>query len=182
MWYALDRPERVHALVMLGSVPLLPGARIPMGIRLVATPLLGQVLGRTMKPGRRMLMHLMSSMGEAETILRYPDLLDSLVDAAHDPVAMAANVAEFQALLSPLGPRTGVRIRPDDLRRVAVRTLMIWGDRDPVVSVVDARAAAELIPRARLEVLSAGHVPQLGHPARVAELLADFARAGASHE
>ena len=144
---------------MLGSVPLLPGARIPMGIRLMATPLLGQVLGRTMKPGRRMLMHLMSSMGEAETILRYPDLLDSLVDAAHDPVAMAANVAEFQALLSPLGPRTAVRIRPDDLRRVAVRTLMIWGDRDPVVSVADARAAAELIPRARLEVLSAGHVP-----------------------
>ena len=181
LWYALDRPERVHGLVMLGSIPLLPGARIPMGIRLMATPLLGQVLGRTMKPGRRMLMRLMSSMGEAETILRYPDLLESLVDAAHDPVAMAANVAEFQALLSPLGPRTAVRIRPEDLRRVAVRTLMIWGDRDPVVSVADARAAAELIPRARLEVLSAGHVPQLGHPARVAALLTDFTRAGVSH-
>ena len=128
---------------MLGSTPLLPGARIPMGIRLMATPLLGQVLSRTMKPGRRMLMHLMSSVGEADTILRYPDLLDSLVDAAHDPVATAANVAEFQALLSPLGPRTAVRIRPDDLRRVAVRTMMIWGDRDPVVSVADARAAAD---------------------------------------
>jgi pimeloyl-ACP methyl ester carboxylesterase len=153
-----------------------------MGIRLMATPLLGQVLSRTMKPGRRMLMRLMSSMGEAETILRYPDLLDSLVDAAHDPVATAANVAEFQALLSPLGPRTAVRIRPDDLRRVAVRTLMIWGDRDPVVSVADARAAAELIPRARLEVLPAGHVPQLGHPAQVAALLTDLARAGASRE
>ena len=165
---------------MLGSVPLLPGARIPMGIRLMATPLFGQVLGRTMKPGRRTLLRLMSSMGEAETILRYPDLLDSLVDAAHDPVAMAANVAEFQALLSPLGPRTAVRIRPDDLRRVAVRTLMIWGDRDPVVSVADARASAELIPRARLEVLPAGHVPQLGHPARVAELLTEVTRAGAS--
>ena len=50
-----------------------------------------------------MLMRLMSSMGEAETILRYTGLLDALVDAAHDPVAVAANVAEFQALLSPLG-------------------------------------------------------------------------------
>jgi len=181
-WYALERPERLRGLVLLGSIPLLPGARIPMGIRLMATPLLGQVLSRTMKPRRRMLMRLMSSVGEAETILRYPDLLDSLVDAAQDPVAVAANVAEFQALLSPLGPRTAVRIRPDDLRRVAVRTLMIWGERDPVVSVADARASAELIPRARLEVLPAGHVPQLGHPARVARLLADFARAGASHE
>ena len=51
---------------------------------------------------------------------------------------------------------------------------MIWGDHDPVVSVADARAAADLIPDARLEVLPAGHVPQLGEPARVAELLEDF--------
>jgi pimeloyl-ACP methyl ester carboxylesterase len=181
LWYALDRPRRVRGLVMLGSAPLLPGARIPMGIRLMATPVVGGVLSRAVKPGRRMLMHLMSSVGEAETILRHPDLLDSLVDAAHDPVATAANVAEFHALLSPFGVRGRFRFRPDDLRRVAVRTLMIWGDRDPVVSVADARAAAELIPGARLEVLSAGHVPQLGHPEQVAELLVDFTRARVSH-
>ena len=48
MWCALDRPERVRGLVMLGSVPLLPGARIPLGIRLVATP----VRGRRAQPRR----------------------------------------------------------------------------------------------------------------------------------
>ena len=164
IWCALDRPERVRGLVMLGSVPLLPGARIPIGIRLMATPVLGDVLSRTVRPGRRMLLRLMSSVGEGDTILRHPDLLDSLIDAAHDPVATAANVAEFQALISPFGTRSATRIRPDDLRRLAVPTLMIWGDHDPVVSVADARAAAELIPDARLEVLPAGHVPQLGNP------------------
>ena len=174
VWYALDRPERVRGLVMLGSVPLLPGARIPLGIRLMATPTLGNVLSRTVRPGRPMLLRLMSSVGEGDTILRHPDLLYSLLDAAHDPVAAAANLAELQALLSPLGPRSATRIRPDDLRRLAVPTLMIWGDHDPVVSVADARAAADLIPDARLEVLPAGHVPQLGKPARVAELLEDF--------
>ena len=175
-WCALDRPERVRGLVMLGSVPLLPGARIPFGIRLMATPVLGDVLSPTVRPGRRMLLRLMSSMGEGDTILRHPDLLDSLIDAARDPVATAANVAEFQALLSPFGMRSATRIRPDDLRRVAVPTLMIWGDHDPVVSVADAQAAADLIPDARLEVLPAGHVPQLGNPDRVAELLEEFAR------
>ena len=176
IWYALDRPERVSGLVMLGSVPLLPGARIPMGIRLMATPLLGNVLGRIVRPGRRMLLHLMSSMGEGDTILRHPDLLDSLIDAARDPVATAANVEEFQAVISPFGIRSATRIRPEDLRRVTVPTLMIWGDHDPVVSVADAKATAELIPDARLEVLPAGHVPQLGNPDRVAELLEEFAR------
>ena len=52
---------------------------------------------------------------------------------------------------------------------------MIWGDHDPVVSVAHAETAAALIPDARLEVLPAGHVPQLGNPQRVAKLLAEFA-------
>ena len=181
VWYALDRPERVRGLVLLGSVPMLPGARIPVGIRLMATPMLGDVLTRTLRPDRRMLLRLMKSMGEGDTILRHPDLLDSLNDAAHDPVAIGANLAEFQALLSPLGTRSATRIRPDELRRLAVPTLMIWGDRDPVVSVADARAAADLIPDARLEVLHAGHVPQLGNPERVAALMEAFTRSRPSH-
>ncbi len=176
LWYALDRPERVRGIVMLGSVPLLPGGRIPLPLRMMATPVLGDVMSRAVKPGRRMLLRLMAAVGEDDTILRHPDLLDSLVAAAHDPVATAANLAEFRAVLSPFGMRSATRIRPDELRQLEVPTLMIWGDRDPVVPVADARAAAELIPDARLEVLPGGHVPQLGNPARVAELLADFAR------
>ena len=175
LWCALDRPERVRGLVMLGSIPLLPGARIPLGIKIVATPGVGDVLTRAVRPGRRMLRRLMSQMGEADTILRHPELFASLLDAAHDPVATAANVAEFRALLTPFGTRAATRIRPADLRRVAAPTLMIWGDRDPVVQVADARAVAQLIPDARLEVLPAGHVPQLGNPERVAQLVERFA-------
>jgi pimeloyl-ACP methyl ester carboxylesterase len=115
-------------------------------------------------------------MGEGEAILRHPALFESLLDAAHDPVATAANVAELQALLTPFGTRAATRIRPDDLRGLTVPTLMIWGDRDPVVRVADARAVADLIPDARLEVLPAGHVPQLGNPERVAQLMERFAR------
>ncbi len=175
VWCALDHPERVRGLAMLGSVPLLPGTRIPLGIRILATPVLGDVLTRTVRPGRRMLRRLMSDVGEGDTILRHPDLFESLVDAARDPVAMAVNVAELRALLTPFGTRSATRFGADDLRRLAVPTLMVWGDHDPVVSVADARAAAELIPHARLEVLPAGHVPQLGHPERVARLLVEFA-------
>lgn len=180
VWYALARPDRVAGLVMLGAVPLLPGARIPLGFRLMATPLLGTLLGRAVKPNRRMLLRLMSSMGEGDTILRHPSLLGSLVEAARDPVAVAANVAEVQAVLSPLGTRHATRIQRNDLRRLAVPTLMIWGDHDPVMRVADAQAVAALIPHARLEVLPAGHVPQLGNPERVAALLEDFTRSGPS--
>jgi pimeloyl-ACP methyl ester carboxylesterase len=45
-----------------------------------------------------------------------------------------------------------------------------------VVSLAHARAAAALVPDARLEVLRGGHVPWLGNTQRVAALLQDFER------
>jgi pimeloyl-ACP methyl ester carboxylesterase len=178
IWYALEHPRRVRGIALLGSTPTLPGGRVPVPLRLMAMPVLGEVMTRAVKPGRRMLMRMMSFVGEAGTITRYPDLLDSLVAGARDPVTVAANRAELRALISPYGYRPAVRIRPEDLRRLSVPVLMIWGDRDPVVSVEAARDAARLIPDARLEVLAAGHVPQLGHSEHVAKLLTAFARAG----
>lgn len=175
LWTAIDRPQRVRGLVLLGSVPILPGARIPAGLRVLATPVVGPTLSRVAPPGPRMMRHLMRSMGEGETIIRHPELFESLLDAARDPVAAAANVADFRALLTPLGQRAATRISLEELQRVATPTLMIWGDHDPVVPVVQARRVAETMPRARLEVLPAGHVPQLGNPDRVARLLEEFA-------
>ena len=175
VWCALDHPERVRGLVMLGSVPLLPGARIPLGIRIVATPVLGDVLTRTVRPGRRMLRRLMSDVGEGDTILRHPELFESLVDAAHDPVATAANVAELRALLTPFGTRSATRIRagrPAPTGRAHVDDL---GRPRPGGAARRRPGRGGADPRRPLEVLPAGHVPQLGHPERVARLLVEFA-------
>jgi pimeloyl-ACP methyl ester carboxylesterase len=178
-WYSLAHPERVRGLIMLGSVPTLPGGRVPLPLRLIATPGIGELMVRAVKPGRRMLLRMMASVGEADTIVRHPDLLESLVAGARDPVAVRANLAELRALISPRGFRTGMRLSPEDLRRLAVPTLMIWGDDDPVVPLSQARAVAAEIPHARLVNLPAGHVPQLGNPERVAALLEDFVMATA---
>ena len=174
-WYALAHPERIRGLVMLGSVPTLPGGRAPLPLRLAATRGVGDVMVRAVKPGRRMMLRMMASVVDADTIVQYPDLFDSLVAGARDPLATRANLAELRSLISLRGIRTSMQFSHADLRRLAVPTLMIWGDRDPVVRVAHARAAAAEITQARLEVLHAGHVPQLGHPDRVGELLDEFA-------
>jgi pimeloyl-ACP methyl ester carboxylesterase len=174
LWYALARPERVRQLVLLGSAPLLPGTRAPAPLRAMATPVLGDLLAKVAKPDARMVVRLMSSMGEGETIVRYPDLIASLVAAGRDPVATAVNLAELRAVLTPIGFRRSAVLEPDELRRLSVPTLLIWGDDDPVATVDAARATADLIPEARLEVLPGGHVPYLGNPERVSELLTEF--------
>ena len=129
---------------------------------------------RAVKPGRRMLVKMMASVGEADTIVRNPDLLDSLIAGARDPVASRANLAELRALIARGSIRPGIRLSHEELRQLSVPTLMIWGDRDPVVPLDQARSVAAEMPHARLEVLPAGHAPQLGQPDRVAALLEEF--------
>jgi pimeloyl-ACP methyl ester carboxylesterase len=175
-WYALARPERVRRLVLLGSAPLLPGTRPPAPLRVMATPVLGDLLARAVKPNPKRLVQLMSSMGEKDAIVRYADLIEALVAGARDPVASAANLDELRAIISPLGFRRSALVHTDELRQLAVPTLLIWGDQDPVGAVEVAQVTAAAISGARLEVLAAGHVPYLGHPERASELLAGFVR------
>jgi pimeloyl-ACP methyl ester carboxylesterase len=178
LWYALARPERVRRLVLLTGAPLLPGTRVPAPVRVMAAPVVGGLLARVVKPNAKMVVRLMSSMGEKDTIVRYPELIESMVAAGRDPMASAVNLAELRAISSPFGFRRSMRVHPDELRRLTVPTLVVWGDRDPVGAVKVAQATARLIPNAQLEVLPAGHVPWLGNPDRVSELLSRFVRSG----
>jgi pimeloyl-ACP methyl ester carboxylesterase len=177
LWCAMARPERVHGIVLLGSVPLLPGTSPPTPLRIMTTPLVGDVLSRLVKPTPRMLVRLLSSVGEGGTIVRYPDLMDAMAATSDNPVARRTNLAELRAVLHPFGFRRSMTFRPDELRSLTVPVLMIWGDHDPVGSADVARAAADLIPDVRLEILDAGHVPFFGHPGRSAELISGFAQA-----
>jgi pimeloyl-ACP methyl ester carboxylesterase len=178
LWYALARPERVRRLVLLGSAPLLPGTSPPTPLRVMATPVVGDLLTHVAKPSPKRLVQLMSSVGEKDTIVRYPDLIEALVAVGSDPIASAANLAELRAVISPLGFRRSALVPGHELRRLAVATLLIWGNHDPVGAIDAARATAAAIPEARLEVLPAGHVPYLGHPERASELLSEFVCCG----
>ena len=144
----------------------------------MAAPVVGDLLARVVKPNAKLVVRLMSSMGEKDTIVRYPDLIESVAAAGRDPIASRANLAELRAVISALGFRPAMRVSLEDLRRLAVPTLLVWGDHDPVGAVEVAQATASLIPAAQLEVLPAGHVPWLGNPDRVSELLSDFVHSG----
>ena len=178
LWYELARPERVRRLALLGSAPLLPGTRAPAPLRLMAAPVAGDLLPRLVKPSAKMVVRMMSSMGEGETILRHPDLIDAIVAAGRDPIAAATDHAELRAILTPLGFRRSLRVQPSELQELTVPTLLIWGDHDPVGTVDVARAVASLIPDAQLDLIAAGHAVWLGDPKRISGLLCAFARSG----
>jgi pimeloyl-ACP methyl ester carboxylesterase len=54
-------------------------------------------------------------------------------------------------------------------------TLIVWGERDPIIPVAHAHAAHEAIAGSRLEVIpDSGHYPHRDHPMEFAEALDDF--------
>ena len=54
---------------------------------------------------------------------------------------------------------------------------VVWGEDDRVIPVSHAARAAELAPKARVEVIpNAGHFPHKDHPERFVKVLNDFVR------
>jgi pimeloyl-ACP methyl ester carboxylesterase len=63
----------------------------------------------------------------------------------------------------------------DRLGEIACPTLIVWGDRDRVITARDADRFAELIPGSRKVVFEdTGHLPMLERPAAFNELLGEF--------
>ena len=181
LWYALEHPERVRRLVLAGAVPMAPGARLPAPLRLMfglmIVPGVGSLMSRLVKPDQRSVVKMMSYFGEGETVVDHPEQIEAQLVAGSDPVVAQANIAEMRAVGSALGNvRREFRLQADELSRLSVPTMIVWGEQDPIGDPAVARALTDAIPGARLELLPAAHMPWFAEPDRTGELVAAFLR------
>src|SRR5512135_1999799 len=88
------------------------------------------------------------------------------------PEFLRNTLAALRAVVGPSGQREVLR---DRLPELAMPTLIVWGARDRVIPLAQARDAVGRLQRGRLAVIpDCGHVPQIERPELFLEALGSF--------
>jgi pimeloyl-ACP methyl ester carboxylesterase len=98
------------------------------------------------------------------------------VDPSKLPLEAQAAMAGNRATLATYGGGMTDPTLASRLPSIDVPVLVVWGAADRIGDPEVGEAYAELVPGARLEVISdAGHLPQIETPSRLTELVGSFA-------
>lgn len=169
--FALAHPERVAKLVVLSFFPGID-RRLPLMMRLMVTPVLGSLLGRTVgRPSEKNTRMFFSKLIVGH-IDRMPDELVEL-ETIHSRRHGRGIEGLFRAGLTPRGFRPRYVVG-DELAQLEVPTVFVWGELDAFMTVEDGRRAAARIPGSRFVVIpDAGHMPSTDRPEETAALIGD---------
>jgi 4,5:9,10-diseco-3-hydroxy-5,9,17-trioxoandrosta-1(10),2-diene-4-oate hydrolase len=84
---------------------------------------------------------------------------------ARTPGSLAAQLAALGAELDPLGQR---EVLLDELPRLPMPTLLVWGERDRVLPVSQAQPALARLQKGSLEIIpDCGHLPHVEWPVQL---------------
>lgn len=171
--FAYQYPERIERLVLVASGGL--GAEIHPVFRAAALPGASMAIGlsaRTpVKPFVLGVSRVLARLGllDANDVEEVGEVWKGL----RDPATRAAFLRTLRAVVDVRGQAVTCQDRL--YLTAAIPTLLVWGQRDPVLPVAHARVAAKQLPGARLEVVPrAGHLPHRCCPAGFTDTLLAF--------
>jgi pimeloyl-ACP methyl ester carboxylesterase len=158
----LQDPARVSRLILVDPAGM--GHAVNPVLGMETLPLAGEMaIATSMLPGGPQLRALARAADLFAQPLRVPPgwWADQMRWGGGRPM-LTASVAWKRAILDAAGQ---FHVVLDRLEQLTVPTLVVWGALDKVVPLVQARAAADRIPGARLEILrTCGHVPHVECP------------------
>jgi pimeloyl-ACP methyl ester carboxylesterase len=175
---AVDYPARVDRLVLVDPAGF--GRELNPLLRLWSIPMAGSAvfwLSQQLFPGLREWIYPGSGsitkawLLRAAKVLRTPGVRANAVQVARLGVNLRGQREEL------------FRDLHDRLPSLTMPTMIIWGDRDPIVPVQHAYAANKLIPNSEVRIIEGcGHLPQLERPEEFNRLVLGFLAANRSPE
>ena len=163
---ALDYPERVAKLVLVGAVTN-DEAKKKLLLRILQIPIVGDIGTPLFLGSRWVLRKRMANMYH-----RMGKPINERMVAARHHLLAAANT--HRAMI-----RTARRWSANRIQREAslIRpsTMLMWGDQDDHIPLHEAFHLRDTIPNAKLIVFrNCGHLPPAEYPEKFVEALADF--------
>jgi len=168
--YAMSRPERLDALVLVDSAgwPGEDGRKSsgpPAFVQLLINNPVGRTIAKWFDP------RLFAGGGLKSAYLDETMVTDAVVDR-YAELALAPGHRE---ILLTQQSRPAKRVTGDDFRKIAMPTLVLAGEKDKLIPTEDARAIAAAIPGARIVTFpEGGHLPMEQLPDQSAKDLRDF--------
>lgn len=172
--FALAHPDRVRRLVLVGA-PAGLDMHLPLFLRLWGNAITGPLIRRleitdaeTLR--RRVFAPLLVAHAEDVPL----ELLEMSVAAGALPGVNRASYTMLRAVTTLRGFRRSLMMR-EELGRLGVRTLFLWGDRDAFAPPSSGRDMAARMPAAAIQVIpETGHLPHLERPNTVATAIIRF--------
>jgi pimeloyl-ACP methyl ester carboxylesterase len=163
---ALDHPERIEKLVLVGAVSNNEPLRFNL-MRLFGSPVFGDVVSPLLIGSRRLLRWRMKRVYD-----RHEWVLDERrVDARHFPLRASGTQ---RAIIRTVRCWDAERISRD-AHLIRQPTLLLWGENDIDIPLSDGERLHHEIPDSRLIVfLDCGHIPHEEYPEAFTELVTDF--------
>ena len=178
LWSALERPERVTALTLLGVPGSLISTGPPFALRLLAVPILNRLLFDRVAPRtpEQSLKGLSFVGHSSETLARLPRAMaDCYYHFQKLPHYRISSLSLMERVNRLRGARPEITLRAEELTHVQQPTMFLWGTNDPFGSIEIGRHISTILPASEFHAIQgAGHLPWLDNPTECGRLTRDF--------
>jgi 2-hydroxy-6-oxonona-2,4-dienedioate hydrolase len=175
LWVAMDSPERVSALTLLGVPGNIINTGPPFALRLLSLPVLNGLLFDLIKPkSPAQSLRGLSMMGHS------PETLAALPETMSPCYYYFPRLPNYRISILSLMERGNIfgagkdRISAEDLKLVKQPTMFLWGNKDPFGSIEMGQKIAGIVPSSEFHAIEGGHLPWLDKPAECGKLIRDF--------
>jgi pimeloyl-ACP methyl ester carboxylesterase len=175
LWLAIERPDLVSRLALLGWPAMLMNTSAPLPMRVLAVRGIGARMMAAETPSPQQARNTFVRMGHGAVVYKLPAELFECFAAGE---AIPGYAAAYQSLLNGIlrlrGARPGMCLDRDQLRNISQPVLLVVGRKDPFTKpAITSRAPAAFV-QARLVSTDGGHLPWLDDPALCASALNEF--------
>lgn len=179
LWLALDRPERVTALTLLGVPGNLISTGPPFALRLLSVPILNRLLFNAVtprSPEQALKLKGLFVGRSPETSVRLPKAMaDCRYYFQKLPHAQISSLSLMERTNRLRGPRPEITLSAEQLKRVQQPTMFLWGTNDPFGSIEIGRHISSILPASEFHAIQGGgHLPWLDNTTECGRLTRDF--------